>query len=165
MTRTMMSSKKKATAMECAVNLLSYRPRARGELAAAMTKRGYDQAETADVLDELVRLGYLNDVAFMESWCYYRQQVSPKGRRYVQRELTEKGISRADLAAHFDTFYSPQAEQACLLQLLEKETRIHPPEGAEEARSAWRKLANKFIQKGFTPGLVLETLAGLDGGE
>lgn len=158
----MKKSKSRGSAYNSAINLLSYRPRAKGELAAALLGKEYLPEEIDTALADLERLGYLNDIAFMESWCYYRQHVAPKGRWLVQSELASKGICQQDLAAHFDQFYSAKAEKACLQQLLEKQLHRHGQNREMDDPAARQKLAQKYFRKGFDLSLIFEVLDRLE---
>ena len=154
----MKRSNSTGSAYSCAVNLLSYRPRARGELAAALLAKDYLPEEIETALADLENRGYLNDIAFMESWCFYRRQVAPKGRWLVKSELLGKGISQQDLDGHFDGFYSAEAERECLLRLLEKQQFRLAKIAGDDGAASRQKLAQKFFRKGFELGLIFEVL-------
>lgn len=156
-----MTGKKQISAFDCALNLLSYRPRAKGELKKALLTRKFSRDEIVEALSDLERMGYINDISFIESWCYYRYRVSPRGRWLVRNELSQKGISERDLDEYFDNFYPESVERECLRELVKKlqERRaVQEEDNAEESR---QKLVRKLYSKGFEPGQIFAVLEEL----
>lgn len=81
-------------AITAALNLLSYRPRAAGELRSKLREKGYapDAAEAA--VARMQELGYLDDEAFAERWVESRQAGRPRSERMLRQELAQKGVDR-----------------------------------------------------------------------
>ena len=82
------------TAMTSALRLLSYRPRSEREMRDALRARHIPEAIAGETLDRLRELRLLDDQAFAEAWAESRQRNSPRGRRMLLAELTQKGIER-----------------------------------------------------------------------
>lgn len=156
-----MTGKKQITAFVCALNLLSYRPRAKGELEKALLTRKFSREEIAAALSDLERMGYINDIGFMESWCYYRYRVSPRGRWLVRNELSQKGISERDLDEHFDNFYPETVERECLRELVKKLQGRRPVQTEDNATDSRQKLTRKLYTKGFELSLIFAVLEEL----
>jgi regulatory protein len=137
-----------------ALRLLKYRPRSREELRQALISRGFNNDEIKSTVSYLEDLGYINDVRFMESWCYYRREVSPRGRWLVKRELLAKGIAPESLEKYFDQYYPLEAEEVYLRGLIARQlakVELHDGRITDEDR---KKLMLKLYRKGFDRWLV-----------
>jgi len=76
------------------IDLLSRREHSEQELQNKLLQREFELAEIASVLTYLSEKGYLSDERFTES--IYRLRVNKGyGERYIQNELSQKGVSRS----------------------------------------------------------------------
>ncbi len=73
-----------------ALRLLKLRPRSVLELRQKLNSKGY-AAEADMLIEDFLRLGFLDDEAFTKVWLQYRLN-RPMGYRRVSRELADKGI-------------------------------------------------------------------------
>lgn len=153
---------KRSNPLDYALKLLNIRPRSKEELKQLLAGRDFSLEEMEQAISHLVQLGYVDDIKFMESWCYYRQQISPKSRDYVRRELAEKGISTDDLDAHYDEFYSEEEEINCLKRLMEKKLWKAHPMGMGSKENRERKMIASLLRKGFNHHLILEIFTQLE---
>lgn len=147
--------------MARALKLLSYRPRTIKELKLLLLDRNFLEDEINPVISQLLEWGYLNDLKFMESWCHYRQQISPKGRWLVRQELIQKGITVNDLETYFHNFYSESMEKDSVRILLEKKlSKIDAKEKLISPKQAY-KIISALQRKGFKYNLIVDTLSQL----
>jgi regulatory protein len=132
-----------------ALALLGRREYARGELAAALQRKGYASAPVAEVLSELAGEGLLNDARYAESLV---RQLSGRGQGPVRirQALLEAGISQ-EMAAG--------ALEACDFHVLAIETRRRrfgidlPSDWPERARQM------RFLQyRGFSKDHIASAL-------
>lgn len=79
-------------AITAALNLLSFRPRASGELERKLREKGYSPESAEAAVARMHDLGYLNDADFANRWIENRQEHKPRSRRLLQQELRQKGI-------------------------------------------------------------------------
>lgn len=79
-------------AVDRAVKLLSLRDHSEGELREKLYAAGYPDAVTDKVLEKLETMELVDDEAFADSWVQSR--AHRHGRRRIERELTQKGVSR-----------------------------------------------------------------------
>lgn len=79
-------------AITAALNLLSFRPRASGELERKLREKGYSPESAEAAVTRMHDLGYLNDADFANRWIENRQEHKPRSRRLLQQELRHKGI-------------------------------------------------------------------------
>ncbi|HBK61925.1 MAG TPA: hypothetical protein DDZ84_14230, partial [Firmicutes bacterium] len=54
-----------------AYRLLTVQARTEAQLRAALLRRGYSEEHVAEVMAEMVRLGYIDDVAAASRWAEY----------------------------------------------------------------------------------------------
>lgn len=80
-------------AFDAAVNFLSYRPRSVKEIRDKLTKKEYAEHLIDDVIQRLENYGYVDDRAFAKLWIRDRNRLKPRGKRALQYELRNKGIS------------------------------------------------------------------------
>jgi regulatory protein len=83
-----------ATALEIALRFLGTRPRTRWELERRLRAAGADDEVLGSVLARLAELGYLDDEAFARYWADQRDRHAPRGRRMVEAELRQRGVTR-----------------------------------------------------------------------
>ncbi|MGI6678890.1 MAG: regulatory protein RecX [Dehalobacterium sp.] len=144
--------------MARALKLLNIRPRSIEELRKMLLEREFPLEEVNQVISQLIQLKYLDDVNYIESWCYYRQHISPKGRWLVRKELVMKGVSAFDLDEHFDAFYSEEDEKKCLQILIEKKSIKRRLEQSKNYEKEYQKVVAQMVRKGFNLHQVLENL-------
>ncbi|MEL7564288.1 MAG: regulatory protein RecX [Dehalobacterium sp.] len=154
---------KESNPLAHALKLLTIRPRSKEELKKLLLDRSYSIEEINQVIARLSELEYLDDIKFMESWCYYRQHISPKSRWYVKRELLIKGISFDDLEEHFDDFYSEEEELNCLKRIIEKKMSKGNLTGTNSDKKDDQKFVSALLRKGFKLSLILDLLNRLGG--
>lgn len=144
--------------MARALKLLTIRPRSIEELRTLLLEREYPLEEINQAISQLIQLKYLDDISFIESWCYYRQHITPKGRWLVRKELAAKGVSPFDLEEHFDACYSEEDEKKCLLHLIEKKSIKGILEQSKNIEKEHQKVVAQLVRKGFKLHHILEML-------
>ncbi|MDI6839621.1 MAG: RecX family transcriptional regulator [bacterium] len=77
---------------EYALNLLSYRARSSKEIKDRLKKKGYEQRCISEVMDELEKVGLVNDIEFARTWI--RERGKSRGTFKLISELTTKGIAK-----------------------------------------------------------------------
>ncbi len=79
-------------AKEQALRLLDYRQRSKNEISRRLAQKGYEQDVIQEVLNQLERLGLLDDEQFSKQWVRSRLLNKPMGKRGLTWELRNKGI-------------------------------------------------------------------------
>ncbi|MGI8403339.1 MAG: RecX family transcriptional regulator [Thermomicrobiales bacterium] len=82
---------KKATS--AALQLLSYRARSEGEIAARLRQRGFSDSAIAATIARLREWHYVDDSDFAALWVENRQQHRPRSTRMLAHELRAKGVA------------------------------------------------------------------------
>lgn len=147
--------------LEQALKLLTVRPRSKWELKQLLLDRKYTKDEIEQVISSLINWGYLDDIKFIESWCYYRKHVSPKSRCFVLRELKAKGVSSSDLESCFNDFYSEEEELDCLKHLMEKKLTKKHLISSKINEKDMQKIFSALLRKGFKYNLILDIFSQL----
>lgn len=144
-------------AMQYALNVLGYRARSEAEMRRKLDDRGFPPKVTDATLQELTRLGLLDDREFAASWVNGHASRGPVRLRY---EMRQKGIA-ADLAEEIITALRPEGEDlATALRLALKARRgAEPPD-----RAALARIRQMLARRGFTPDVVNQVCARLAAG-
>jgi len=102
-------------ARESALRLLSHRARTRSELRLRLLRRDLPEPAVDAVLDDMERLGYLDDEQFARSFVRDRVRARPRGRRRLLAELRRRGVAPGVAERAIDsTFQDEDTEEASL---------------------------------------------------
>ena len=81
-------------AKQTAFRFLSYRPRSSAEVRRHLRNKDVDDSVIDQVVDRLLELKLLDDLAFAHYWVEQRETFRPRSRRALRHELYQKGLSR-----------------------------------------------------------------------
>ena len=135
----------KARAKDKALALLSYRSRSVAELRKKLLEKGFSERTVGSVVDDLLRVGLLDDVRFASAYVHSRMLQKPMGKRLLMRELFQKGIDEETAEKSIDEGYEGRSEADIARELAEK--RIARSGG--EGRKARKRLADFLLRRGF----------------
>lgn len=127
-------------ATDAIANLLSYRPRSTQEIRRRLTKKGYEEAVVEVAIERMTDLGYLNDRAFAKFWIESRNRGKPRGKRALQYELRNKGITNTLINELLDEMVD---ESSGAYKAAQK--RIRRMRGATEFE--FRRKVGAFLQR------------------
>jgi regulatory protein len=114
-------------------------------------------AVIAAVVARLREYGYLDDVAFAETYARLRQENQKLGVRRVRQDLQQKGVNRELIAETLEARYGQTNEEALARQHLERK-RIKKPENEKETARVMRRL----VTAGFSTGVIYKILRQWD---
>lgn len=80
------------------LRLLSFRPRSVEELKNKLLDKGHDQALVEEVINHFKKQGLLDDDKFARLYANSRVHTRFAGRRTIETELKQKGVSGAIIA-------------------------------------------------------------------
>ncbi|MGI8929363.1 MAG: regulatory protein RecX [Candidatus Limnocylindrales bacterium] len=83
-----------APVMDAAAVFLGVRPRSVAETRQRLLHLGYPEGLVGGVLERLIEMNYLGDVAFARAWVESRDRARPRGENALRRELAMKGVPR-----------------------------------------------------------------------
>jgi regulatory protein len=95
-------------ALEVAARFLGSRPRTRWEVERRLRGAGVAEDVVTATLDRLADLGYLDDAAFVRWWLEQRDRHSPRGRRMLEDELRQRGVSREVIEEFREAYAAPE---------------------------------------------------------
>ncbi|NTW57770.1 MAG: regulatory protein RecX [Nitrospirae bacterium] len=138
-------------ARNSAYRYLTIRPRSCVEVEQKLRDWNFPPDIVSSVIDHLIKLGYLNDEQFARQWAASRVRSRGFGRRRLEQELRNKGISRDTIKETLSTLFEdvPEAEVARkeAAKKLRTLTRFEP-----EVRR--RRLAGFLERKGFSSEII-----------
>lgn len=139
-----------SVAKAIAMRQLTLGPRSRGQLEAALARRGCDPQVAAVVLDRLAEVGLVDDAAFAEQLVQSRQRTKGLSGAALRKELRDKGIDD-ELASRAVGGIDDESERARAEQLVA--TRLRSLGGLQPQVQA-RRLAGMLARKGYPPGVA-----------
>lgn len=139
-----------AAARAIALRQLTMAPRSRGELAAAMARKGVEEPVAEQVLDRLAEVGLVDDVAYAGMLVRSRQETRGLARRALLHELRTKGVED-DVARDAVADVSDEDERAGAERVVERKMRA--TRGLDE-QVRLRRLAGVLARKGYPPGVA-----------
>ena len=137
-----------------ALRLFKLRPRSSLELSRKMADKGYDQAVIGIVVDELTRLGSLDDAAFAKAWLQYRLN-KPMGFSRIERELLDKGIAKDEILAYWNELKENYDEFEVVRDLAAKRSRQYNNVDPLKRR---KRVMDYLARRGFRLDIILKVI-------
>ena len=137
-----------------ALRLLKLRPRSTAELAAKMASKGYDAVLSVQVIDELTRLGLLDDEAFAKAWLQCRLN-KPMGFRRIAQELAEKGISKDSVRGYWDEVKENYDELEVVRTLVKKRARLY---NNIDPLKRKKRVMDYLARRGFQLDIIMKVI-------
>jgi regulatory protein len=133
-------------------NLLSYRPQSTQEIRQKLSKKDYEEAVIESAIEQMTRMGYLDDRSFARFWIESRSRSKPLGKQALRYELRQKGIADAIVRELLDELVdeSSAAYQAA-------EGRVRRMKGSSQ-RDFKQKLGAFLQRRGFRYDAVNQAL-------
>jgi regulatory protein len=132
--------------LDDALKLLERRLHSRKELSTKLSRQEHGTAVIDDVLEELGRLGYVDDERFARTKALAAARYKQHGRRRAMVELLKRGV-KGDVARRaLDDVYADQDTLAIAKKLAEKQA---PRLCKLEPTVARRRLVGMLLRRGF----------------
>lgn len=144
-------------AITAALNLISFRPRASGELQRKLREKGYTPEAGEAAVKRMLDLGYLNDADFAERWIENRQEHKPRSRKMLQQELMQKGVDRELIREALDETEIDEFSDA--LELARK--KAGSMSGLDQA-TRHRRLSGFLGRRGYGFDVIRKVLEEID---
>jgi regulatory protein len=148
-------------ARNTAYRLLTYRARSRKELEEKLKDREFSDAVIEEVVAGLTRLGYINDREFARQWAAGRIRLRGFGRRRIEQELRNKGISRDVIRETLCAVFEDSPEADIAQREAEKKLRSLARFAPEVRR---RRLAGHLERRGFPSETIYNVLRRVGAG-
>lgn len=144
------------SAKDKALRLLTYRPRSVDELRHKLIQAGYKENIYDQVIQDLIRVGLLNDVSFAESFARTKIIQRPLGKRLMIQELKSKGIHAEIIQKTVDLVYSEYSDLELARQLVRKKlTHIN----LDEDPKLKKRLIDLLKRRGFDWDIIEQALS------
>lgn len=144
-----------ARARQIVMDQLARRDRSRHELATKLAQRGVPSELIDPLLDKFVAAGLINDAEFARQWVQTRHRRRHLSRRALAHELTQKGVSEADMAAALQLIDSQDEETAAAALVAQKLPGMaHLPRDTQ-----LRRLGGLLARRGYARGLSYRVIA------
>lgn len=136
----------KQECLDRALRFIEMRRHGRSELADKLKRHEYGPTVIEAVLDDLTRMGYLDDEQFALEYIASAARRRQMGRRRAAMELAKKGIDRATADRALGQFYESHDDLAAARQLIEKKL---PSLKRLDPQTARRRLTGQLLRRGF----------------
>jgi regulatory protein len=134
-------------AFDHATKLLSQRLHSRSELHKKLMRREYGQRVIEDVLNDLERLGYIDDKRFATAKALSAAQHKHHGKRRAAVELIKAGVKGETARRALEDVYDAHDSMAVARQLAAKKA---PSLRKLDPVVARRRLVGMLLRRGFT---------------
>lgn len=146
----MLREQHKAKIRNRALLLLDQRSRSRSELHTRLAALEFEEEAIAEVLDDLERVGLVDDEAFASEWVRQRHTIRGKSRRALDLELQAKGVAAPVRAVALEQIEDGD-EQAVATELATKKARSvkqHPADRKEYDKHL-RRIVGMLARRGY----------------
>ena len=146
--------------LHAALRLLSRRDHSCDELSKKLTQRGYEKEQIIAVMEECVRLNYLDDERYSH---VYTRQLRRKGYGVLRitHMLRAKGVCGKLIDAGIQQHCGPESQLRDCINVLEK--KLRNGQGRVDSREQKMKIFRFLNSRGFTPAVIQQALNVFDG--
>jgi regulatory protein len=149
-------------ALRKAFRLLSVRSRSCKELSSMLKDRGVPPDVTAQVVERLKELSYLDDDTFAREWSRHLAVNRLWGDRRIRISLREKGISDETAERAIAEARKEWGEQAAIERLIQKKYgKKRSSDIDSDVLKEKRRIMQNLSGRGFPAGLIVESLGKL----
>lgn len=140
----------KPLAMNRALDILSYRARAKGELRERLVQAGYAKETVGVVIVRLEELGYLNDEEFARNLT--REEARKKyGPRRILGDLRRAGVDEEVAREAVEEEFAKRSEYETALTIAQR--RYNTGEGSDAQA---RRVYGFLMRRGYSAGVCAE---------
>ena len=136
---------------DSAMRFIERRMQSRNELKQKLARQEHDASTIESVLDDLERLGYVDDAKFAASKVESAAKVRHHGRRRAAIELMKKGVTGESARKALDNTYDTHDSLSVARELARKKFKSLASLPPEVAR---RRLVGMLSRRGFEYDVV-----------
>ena len=143
-------SESELAAKNCAVNLISYRPRSSEETLRHLLRKGFEEPIARRVVEQLQTIGMIDDHTFARM--FTRDQIRRKaGRNLIRQKLYLKGIDRQTTDGVLNDLIRPEEEQEAARMLAARRLVLAKRSlGSLDPEKRKKRMYDFLIRKGFS---------------
>lgn len=134
-----------------ALRFLSHRPMTTDEVRRKLLDREFSERTAERVIEDLSRVGLLNDQAFAYSFVRSRLIQRPCSKKLLILELKHKGIGEDAASEAVEAAYGPESEEEVAGTLFRAKMASMK---AEDPRKARKKAVDFLFRRGFDWELI-----------
>lgn len=136
-------------ALGSALKMLSIKSRHSSEIKAKLFELGYGESIVKSVIQELSKLGYIDDQDWIE--CFVRSQTAKKfGRHAILQKLFLKGIPKEQVLPVVDKYQSEEKQKELIASLLKTRYRLKDLDDFRQKQ----QVAAGLARRGFSFSLI-----------
>ncbi|MCL2375987.1 MAG: recombination regulator RecX [Defluviitaleaceae bacterium] len=148
-------------ARDYAVRYLSASPRSRKQLRDKLTEKDFSTQAITAVIHLLEEKGYINDIAFAQSYISHKSRLNNFGKRRIVMDLLKKGVGKDDIMAAYhqaeeDDTAGSEADAAT--RALAKRLARKDFAAIKKDPKEMQKLMGYLVRRGFSYDVVKEAL-------
>jgi regulatory protein len=148
-------------ALGLAFAYLNKRERTEAEIRARLERAGCGEVEMEDTIDELLRLGQLDDARFARLFAQDRRELDGWGHERIARRLRELGIEGELIGETLAD--EPAAELQRAVELLERRFSRGPADASDGGSARFRERAfGVLVRKGYERELAADAVRRWD---
>jgi regulatory protein len=136
-----------------ALRLLEFRFRGDEELRARLREREFVSAAIDAALEKLQEFKYIDDSRLLEGLIREYKEFGLYGPVYIKQKLIQRKFSREQINEALQAFYPLEDEVVTAHKFLAKQKNIQLDD-----IKAKQRLIQKFIRRGFSPGIAFKIL-------
>jgi len=134
----------KSKALNKALEIISRRIHSEKEVRDKLRKKNFRSDVIDKSIENLKKIGYINDEIFAREWLESRISYKPKGRALIKRELLYKGVNPEIMERVLELVYNKDREKKELERLYRERKKIIGKKHQEKD-----KLVRYLISRGF----------------
>ena len=148
-------AEEKTRAKEKALSYLNYRARSIEELKRKLEEKNFSNRVIRQVIDDLIRVGLLDDKQFAATYVHSRMVQKPMGKRLLRQELLSKGIDEEMADEAVDEGFGSRSETEVARGLIQKRLRGLNP-GKKDLEKQRKRLSDFLFRRGFNWEVINE---------
>lgn len=117
---------------------------------------GYAEEISMQVIDDLKKYGYINDLDYARSYIEDRLRLNPKGKYVLKMELKQKGVQDKTIDRAIDEAEIDECYYIKQL-ILKKRIDVYDMDDKEN-----KKLYDFLMRRGYSYGIIKETIKNFD---
>ena len=129
------------------LNFISFRPRSEKEIKDWFKRKEVGEETQKMIWEKLTHLGYINDEEFVKWWIDQRTTFRPVGKRVIEMELRQKGISPNLVSQYLSISVSSSSELELAKKAAEKKIKLYKNLPPQEFK---QKMSSFLARRGFS---------------
>jgi len=149
----------KKSALDDALNLLTYKSRSELDLRNSLKRKGHDKDQIDNVIIQFKEKGYINDLKNAQLWAESLLQTKSYGLNGIKVELTKKGISSDMAEACANKVYADVNELDIARVIVKRKFKITENQmKSEDFEKECARIYRKLIRHGFSNDTVFRII-------